>query len=244
MTGASGALYALKLLERLRGLPELKGLAGSPKSAKRPRSLDSVGLSASAGSPGSMGAATSPGSPQPTGTPQHPGSPESVRLSGPPAEVAVIFTGNAEEIMLFETGTKYKTSGAEKLWKNNDFNAPFASGSSSYDTMIICPASMGMVGRIAHGVSDDLITRSADVMLKERRKLILVPRETPYSLIHITNMKLLTEAGAIICPATPSFYSRPQTVDDLVMTVIDRVLALAGFAIDTFRWNEKGNINR
>jgi 4-hydroxy-3-polyprenylbenzoate decarboxylase len=104
--------------------------------------------------------------------------------------------------------------------------------------MIICPASMGMVGRIAHGVSDDLITRAADVILKERRRLILVPRETPYSLIHINNMKLLTEAGAIICPATPSFYSRPQTIDELVMTVIDRVLTLAGFPIDTYRWNE------
>ena len=99
---------------------------------------------------------------------------------------------------------------------------------------------MGMVGRIAHGVSDDLITRAADVMLKERRRLILVPRETPYSLIHLTNMKLLTEAGAVVCPATPSFYSRPQTIDDLVMTVIDRVLTLAGFTVDTFRWNEGG----
>lgn len=183
VTGASGAVYALKLLERLRGLPE------------------------------------------------------------PPAEVAVIFTGNAEDIMLYETGTWYKPAGTEKLWDNNDFNAPFSSGSSSYNTMIICPASMGMVGRIAHGVSDDLITRAADVMLKERRRLILVPRETPYSLIHITNMKLLTEAGAIICPATPSFYSRPQTIDELVMTVIDRVLSLAGFTIDTFRWNEEGNSN-
>ena len=159
-------------------------------------------------------------------------------LPEPPAEVAVIMTGNAEEIMLYETGTVYVPSGTEKLWDNKDFNAPFASGSSSYDTMIICPASMGMVGRIAHGVSDDLITRAADVMLKERRRLILVPRETPYSLIHINNMKLLTEAGAVICPATPSFYSRPQTIDELVATVIDRVLTLSGFTIDTFRWNE------
>ena len=180
VTGASGAIYALKLLDRLRSLPE------------------------------------------------------------PPEEVAVIFTGNAEDIMLYETGSKYTPVGTEKLWDNNDFNAPFASGSSSYDTMIICPASMGMVGRIAHGVSDDLITRAADVMLKERRRLILVPRETPYSLIHINNMKLLTEAGAVICPATPSFYSRPQTIEELVMTVIDRVLALAGFTVDTFRWNEVG----
>ena len=178
VTGASGAVYALKLLEQLRGMPE------------------------------------------------------------PPAEIAVIMTGNAEEIMLYETGTVYVPSGTEKLWDNKDFNAPFASGSSSYDTMIICPASMGMVGRTAHGVSDDLITRAADVIMKERRRLILVPRETPYSLIHINNMKLLTEAGAVICPATPSFYSRPKTIDNLVMTVTDRVLTLAGFTIDTFRWNE------
>jgi 4-hydroxy-3-polyprenylbenzoate decarboxylase len=159
-------------------------------------------------------------------------------LPEPPAETAVILTGNAEEIMLYETGSVYVASGTEKLWDDNDFNAPFASGSSSYDTMIIIPASMGMVGRIANGVSDDLITRAADVMLKERRRLVLVPRETPYSLIHINNMKLLTEAGAIICPATPSFYSRPRTIDDLMRTVIDRVLTLAGFTIDTFRWNE------
>jgi 4-hydroxy-3-polyprenylbenzoate decarboxylase len=178
ITGASGAVYALSLLKRMRELPV------------------------------------------------------------PPEEIAVIMTGNAEDIMLYETGTAYVPSGGEKLWDNNDFNAPFASGSSTYDTMIICPASMGMLGRIAHGVSDDLITRAADVMLKERRRLILVPRETPYSLIHINTLELLTEAGAIICPATPSFYSRPQTIDNLVMTVIDRVLTLAGFTIDTFRWNE------
>ena len=202
ITGASGAIYAVKLLERLRGLPAAGRLQGAHPQGKREQS-DLL--------------------PEP---PQR------------PAEVAVILTGNAEEIMLYETGAGYIPSGNEKLWSNKDFNAPFASGSSSYDTMIICPASMGMVGRIAHGVSDDLITRAADVMLKERRRLILVPRETPYSLIHINNMKLLTEAGAIICPATPSFYSRPQTIDDLVMTVIDRVLALAGFNIDTYRWNE------
>src|SRR5512133_2808307 len=164
-------------------------------------------------------------------------------LKSPPEEVAVIFTGNAEEIMLYETGATYVPHGTEKLYDNRNFNASFASGSSTFDTMIICPASMGMLGRIAHGVSDDLITRAADVMLKERRRLIFVPRETPYSLIHINNMKLLTEAGAIICPATPSFYSRPETIEELVMTVIDRVMTLAGFAIDTFRWNEEGGAN-
>jgi len=97
---------------------------------------------------------------------------------------------------------------------------------------------MGMLGRIAHGVSDDLVSRAADVMLKEKRRLIIVPRETPYNLIHLTNMKLLTEAGAVICPATPSFYSKPQTIDELVMTVIERVITLAGFETDTYRWKE------
>ena len=199
ITGASGAVYAVKLLERLRSLRAADTLrVAQPKVKAEQSNL----------------------------------LPETLQ------EVAVILTGNAEDIMLYETGAGYTPSGNEKLWSNKDFNAPFASGSSSYDTMIICPASMGMVGRIAHGVSDDLITRAADVMLKERRRLILVPRETPYSLIHINNMKLLTEAGAIICPATPSFYSRPQTIDELVMTVVDRVLTLAGFPIDTYRWNE------
>jgi 4-hydroxy-3-polyprenylbenzoate decarboxylase len=98
---------------------------------------------------------------------------------------------------------------------------------------------MGILGRIANGTSDDLIARAADVMLKERRKLILVPRETPYNLIHIRNMETLTLAGAIICPATPSFYSKPETIDDLVMTVVERVLSLAGFDTETYRWMEK-----
>ena len=97
---------------------------------------------------------------------------------------------------------------------------------------------MGMMGRIANGVADDLISRAADVILKERRKLILVPRETPYNLVHINNMKLLTEAGAIILPATPSFYSKPKTIKELVMTVVDRILDIAGFEVDTNRWED------
>ena len=95
---------------------------------------------------------------------------------------------------------------------------------------------MGTLGRIASGVSSDLLTRAADVMLKERKKLILVPREAPFSLIHLSNMKLLTEAGAIICPASPSFYSKPVTIEALVKTVVDRVLLLAGFDIETYTW--------
>ena len=159
-------------------------------------------------------------------------------LERPPVEVAVMFTANAREILLQETGCSYTPAGTEKLYDIHDFNAPFASGSSSFDTMIICPASMGMTGRIASGVSDDLPTRAADVMLKERRTLIIVPRETPYSLIHLNNMKLLAEAGAIILPASPSFYSMPATCDDLVMTVVDRILSVANFDARSFRWKE------
>ena len=156
----------------------------------------------------------------------------------PPSEIAVIFSPNAREIWEHETGGKYLGSPPEKEYDNDSFFAPFASGSSSFDTMIICPASMGTLGRIANGTSDDLITRAADVMLKERRKLVLVPRETPYNLIHIRNMESLTLSGAIICPATPSFYSKPESVDSLVMTVIERILSLAGFDSDIYRWME------
>ncbi len=117
-----------------------------------------------------------------------------------------------------------------------DFFAPMASGSAGYNTMIVCPCTMGTLGRIASGVSSDLLTRAADVMLKERKKLILVPRETPFSLVHLNNMKLLTEAGAIICPASPSFYSKPVAIEALAMTVVDRVLSLAGFELGSYAW--------
>ena len=151
-------------------------------------------------------------------------------------EIAVIFSETGKEIWESEIGSKFHAEGAAKEFDNRSYNAPFASGSSQYDTMIICPASMGTLGRIANGTSDDLIARTADVMLKERRRLIIVPRETPYNLIHINNMKSLTEAGAIICPATPSFYSNPKTIDELVMTVADRVIDLAVFNSNGFRW--------
>lgn len=160
------------------------------------------------------------------------------RVTNPPEEIAVIFSDTAKKIWEYETGEKYTATAPEKEFTNNNFFAPFASGSSGYDTMIVCPASMGTAGRIASGVSDDLITRAADVMLKERRRLILVPRETPYNLIHIRNMESLTLAGAVICPATPSFYSKPETIDDLVMTVVERILCLARFNADTYRWME------
>jgi 4-hydroxy-3-polyprenylbenzoate decarboxylase len=124
-------------------------------------------------------------------------------------------------------------------YHKTDFTAPFASGSGQYDTMIIVPCSMGTLGRIAGGISNDLITRAADVILKERRKLICVVRETPYNLIHIRNMEAVTLAGGIICPATPTFYSKPQTVEEAAATVVDRVLDLAGFDISSFRWGKQ-----
>ena len=97
---------------------------------------------------------------------------------------------------------------------------------------------MGTLGRIAHGLSDSLLTRTADVMLKERRKLVLVAREAPYNLIHINNMKAITEAGGIICPATPSFYSRPANFEELAATVVHRALHLVGISVKSYRWNE------
>jgi 4-hydroxy-3-polyprenylbenzoate decarboxylase len=160
------------------------------------------------------------------------------QLKSPPEEIAVVFSETAREIWEAETGQKYSASFPAKEYGNKSFYAPFASGSSRFDTMIICPASMGTIGRIANGTSDDLIARTADVMLKERRRLILVPREAPYNLIHINNLKAVTEAGAIVCPASPSFYSNPKTIDDLVMTVVDRITDLAGFDSNGFRWME------
>ncbi len=152
------------------------------------------------------------------------------------AEVAVVFSSNAKDIWKFELNEDFSPESPFRVYEKNDFYAPFASGSSKFDTMIVCPCSMGTLGRIAHGVSDDLITRAADVILKERRKLIVVPRETPYSLIHIENMKLITLAGGVICPATPSFYSKPNSIEELAETVVERVLNLAGFVVDSYQW--------
>jgi len=159
-------------------------------------------------------------------------------LNSPPEEIAVIFSDTAKQIWESELDSKPVITSPAKEYNNNSFYAPFASGSSDYDTMIICPASMGTLGRIASGSADDLITRAADVMLKERRRLILVPREAPYNLIHIRNMETLTLAGAVICPASPSFYSNPATVEDLADTIVNRILALASFNIPGFRWME------
>lgn len=154
-------------------------------------------------------------------------------------EVSVVWTDNAQTVWELELGNKDYDKYPFKVWGKNDFMAPFASGSSTYGTLIICPCSMGTVGRIAGGISNDLITRAADVMLKERRKLICVVRETPYNLIHLKNMTAITEAGGIICPATPSFYSNPATIEEVAYTVIHRVLQLTGLNVDGYKWQEK-----
>jgi flavin prenyltransferase len=153
--------------------------------------------------------------------------------------VGVVMSDNAKDVWKHELESESYLSYPFKFYSKSDFTAPFASGSARYDTMIVCPCSMGTLGRIAAGISDDLTTRAADVILKERRKLILVARETPFSLIQINNMKLVTEAGGIICPANPSFYSRPKTLEEAAATVIDRVLDLAGLNHPSFRWGEE-----
>ncbi len=154
------------------------------------------------------------------------------------SEVSVVWSDNAKTVWQHELGNTDYDKYPFRVWDKNDFYAPFASGSSTYCALIICPCSMGTLGRIAGGISNDLVTRAADVMLKERRKLICVVRETPYNLIHLRNMTAITEAGGIICPATPSFYSNPKTFDEVAYTVIHRVLQLAGVNADGYKWGE------
>src|SRR5688572_926707 len=151
-------------------------------------------------------------------------------------ELAVVMTENAKQVWFTELGNDDYKRYPIKFYETMDFMAPFASGSGQFNTMIVAPCSMGTLGRIATGVSSDLITRAADVVLKERRKLICVIRDTPYNLVHIRNMETVTLAGGIICPATPSFYSRPTTIEEVASTVVDRVLDLAGLKIATYRW--------
>ncbi|MEO1516575.1 MAG: UbiX family flavin prenyltransferase [Bacteroidota bacterium] len=153
--------------------------------------------------------------------------------------VAVVMTDNARYNWELELGNKDYNQYPFDYYDKRDFMAPFASGSARYGVMIICPCSMGLLGRVATGISNDLITRAADVILKERRKLILMPRDTPYSLIHLRNMTQITEAGGIICPACPSFYSQPEDMEALAATVTDRVLDLAGLDLETYRWGEE-----
>lgn len=124
-----------------------------------------------------------------------------------------------------------------QFWHPADLNAPFASGSACADAMVVIPCSMSKLAVIAHGYSEDLIARAADVALKERRTLILAPRESPFSLVHLRNMALAAEAGALILPAMPSFYHLPETVGDLVDSVVYRIVDHLGLEVPSaHRW--------
>ncbi|MFZ1824903.1 MAG: UbiX family flavin prenyltransferase, partial [Chitinophagales bacterium] len=151
-------------------------------------------------------------------------------------KIGIVMSDNAKDVWQYELDNRDYENYPFHYYDKNDFMAPFASGSAKYDTLFICPCSMGTLGRIASGVSNDLTTRAADVILKERRKLILLIRETPYNLIHIRNMETVTMAGGIICPASPSYYSKPKNFEELTATVIDRALELAGLSVNGYRW--------
>jgi 4-hydroxy-3-polyprenylbenzoate decarboxylase len=154
-------------------------------------------------------------------------------------ELSLVMTENAKEVWRTELDDNSYEHVDARRFTTTDFSAPFASGSAKYDALLIVPCSMGTLGRIATGISTDLITRGADVMLKERKKLILVIRDTPYNLVHIRNMETVTLAGGIICPASPSFYSKPDSLEKAAATVVDRALDLAGLELQSFRWGNK-----
>jgi 4-hydroxy-3-polyprenylbenzoate decarboxylase len=162
------------------------------------------------------------------------------RLDPAAHDVHVVMSQYAQQVMGEEMpeGLQFKPGVTRHNVKS--MNAPFASGSNPADVMVIIPCTMGTLGRIAHGCSSDLLLRAADVMLKERKKLILVPRETPLSLVHVRNFELLLLAGAILLPANPSFYTRPQTVIEVVDTVVARVLDQMGITNTAApRWREE-----
>lgn len=142
-------------------------------------------------------------------------------------ELSLVLSRTAEIVWEHECGGSPRDLDLP-TYEGRDYGAPFASGSSAADAMAVIPASMSSIARIAHGISDDLLTRAADVMLKERRPLVLVARESPYSAVHLQNMLAATQAGAIVVPASPAFYGRPQTLEDAMDTVLSRVLDRLG----------------
>ncbi len=151
--------------------------------------------------------------------------------------IALIESTHAAEVAAWE-GVTLPSHPKIELLENSDLFASPASGSAEWDAMVIVPTSVGTVGRIASGISQSLIERAADVMLKERRRLILVVRETPLSLIHLRNLTTLTEAGAVILPASPSFYARPATIDELCRSITERCCALLGRKGNRYVWGE------
>lgn len=155
------------------------------------------------------------------------------------SEIALVYSTHASEVADFE-GVTIPEDPRIRIFDNDDLFAPPASGSADYDAMAVVPCSVGTLGRIACGISQSLIERAADVMLKERRRLVLVVRETPLSLIHLRNMTALTEAGAVVLPASPGFYARPSSIEELCRSVTERVTALLGISGPRYRWTGEG----
>jgi 4-hydroxy-3-polyprenylbenzoate decarboxylase len=154
-------------------------------------------------------------------------------------EIHLVFSNYARQVIAEELGGDLLVRAGVHQHNDKSMNVPFVSGSSRFDAMVVVPCSMGTVGRIAAGTSESTILRAADVFLKERRKLILVPRETPWNLIHARNVVTVIEAGATLLPASPGFYSRPRTVEEVADTVVARILDQLGLpAPGAFRWAE------
>ncbi len=157
-------------------------------------------------------------------------------------EVHVVISNYAHTVIMQELPGGLKLAPGVKTHSLKSMNAPFASGSNPFDAMVVIPCSMGTLGRIAHGYSEDVLLRGADVMLKERKKLILVPREAPLSLVHVKNFELLLLAGAILLPANPYFYTNPTTIEQVIDTVVARVLDHIGIPQNLVqRWQEEGD---
>jgi len=180
------------------------------------------------------------------------GAPYAKRLLGvlrkrDDVELGVCLSSTAPEVWALECGGDLREElnnpadgPALPTWGMRDYKAPFASGSAGWHAMAIVPCSMSTVARVAHGISDTLLTRAADVMLKEKRTLVVVPRETPLSVIHLENLTSLARSGAIIMPAMPSFYGKPQSIEQLLDTVVGRVLDHLGLEHDLLRrWGAK-----
>ena len=162
---------------------------------------------------------------------------ETLVASNEVERVAVIYSANARAVVAHEGESMPQSPKIEEYDNDNLFASP-ASGSARWDARVVVPSSVGTVGRVASGVSQTLIERAADVMLKERRRLIFVVRETPYSLIHLRNMTTLTEAGAVILPATPSFYSLPKSIEEVCQTVTERIVSMLGVESERYEWGE------
>lgn len=158
-------------------------------------------------------------------------------------ECVVIFSDNGQKVWQYELSSdplefirSYQTH-IFRIARNNDLFDRVSSGSNLYEVMVVIPCSMGTLGRIAHGISDTLITRAADVMLKEKRQLILVPREAPFSIIHLQNMLQLAQAGATIFPAAPFFYTKPNNIEQLIDNYVRRILSSCGLLTQHYTWN-------